>query len=636
MIGGAAGAVEPAVRRMMRAMIHRGPDDDGYEELPGDGNGSVVGFGFRRLAIIDLTPAGHQPMMHPETGDCLVFNGEIYNFRELRSRLQAAGCRFRSSGDAEVLLQALTRWGERALEELDGMFAFAFYQAAGRRVLVARDHLGIKPLYVARAGDTVVFASEVKALLASRLVSSELDPAGIAGFLAYGAPQDPLTVHRAVRSFASGSWAWIDAGATRDRPPVTRRYWTFPPVSKPMEERAVARQVRSRLAEAVRDQCVADVPLGVFLSGGIDSATLAALARSPGQTVKTFAVGFEVEGGKDEAPAASATAAALGTQHFQAILDDEWLLLQWTQWLKAADRPSIDGLNTYVVSNAVADRGITVSLSGLGADEIFGGYPSFRRMPALHAILAGVGWLPRSLRRRAAEILSWRMPASKREKLVDQVSGGTSLLELAIQSRRLSSDATLAGLGLHPDRLGLTATYLPPEAIEPFRTTGTDRFQVVSQVESLLYMGNTLLRDADINGMAHSLEIRVPFLSRRCVDYVAGLPRGVKAPRGGRPKSLLCKAMEETLPADVFSRPKQGFTLPFRHWMTGPLRDECQAAIDVLSACPIFAPGAVESLWKRYVGDPEAHQWSRPLALVVLGNYLQRLGNGPPGSGSAA
>ena len=624
-IGTPPGGTEPAVRRMMRAMVHRGPDDEGFEEFPASRTGTVVGFGFRRLAILDLSPAGHQPMIHPGTGDCLVFNGEIYNFRDLKRRLQAQGCRFQSTGDSEVLLHALVTWGERTLDELDGMFALAFYHAASQRVLLARDHLGIKPLYVAEASGSVVFASEVRAVLASGLVPADLDAAGIAGFLAYGSPQDPLTVHRHVRSLPSGTSAWIDGGAPSRAPVAPRRYWAFPSVSDERDAASTPQHVYERLAAEVRAQCVSDVPLGVFLSGGVDSATMAALARGPGQAVKTFAVGFEIAGGEDEAAAAAATAAALGTNHFQTILDDEWLRLQWSQWLKAADRPSIDGLNSYVISGAVTDREITVSLSGLGADEIFGGYPSFSHVPKWRRALALVGCVPGAMRRQLAAAVSRRMPASWREKFIDQVSGGVSPLELAIQFRRLSSDATLSHLGLTAQALGLTSSYLHPEALQAFRLADTDTFQIVSQAESLLYMGNTLLRDADVNGMAHSLEIRVPFLGRRLVEYAAALPEALKAPPRSRPKHLLREAMKDTLPAEVFARPKRGFTLPFASWMAGPLRAECEAAIDVLASCPIFRPGAVQSLWARYMADGNGHQWARPLALVVLGSYLGKM-----------
>lgn len=253
---------------MMRAMIHRGPDDEGYEELPlGNGDaGTVAGFGFRRLAILDLSPAGHQPMFDPASGNCLIFNGEIYNYRHLRARLMVEGIRFRSTGDTEVLLQALSHWGERALDEVEGMFAFAFYEASTKRVLLARDPVGIKPLYVATSDRRVVFASEVRAVLASKLVSDEWSPAGIAGFLMYGAPQDPLTVHRDIRSFPCGAYQWlkIDESSGRLQSDPPRRFWRFPAVDRGMSESTAVEQTRATLEASVSSHLAADVKAGFF------------------------------------------------------------------------------------------------------------------------------------------------------------------------------------------------------------------------------------------------------------------------------------------------------------------------------------------------------------------------------------
>lgn len=266
----------------MRAMVHRGPDDEGYEELRlgGGYDAPVAGFGFRRLSILDLSPAGHQPMVNPATGDCLIFNGEIYNFRRLKLKLEAEGIAVRSSGDTEVLLKSLSHWGEAVLEQLDGMFALAFYEARNRRVLLARDPFGIKPLYVAQLSQALVFASEVRAVLASGIVPDDLDPAGIASYFAYGSPQDPLTVHAAVKSFPAGAAAWVSRtiaeGVPLGRP---RRYWRFPEAVAPFPEGEAVRRIEHDLEQSVRDQCESDVPLAVFLSGGIDSATIAALAR---------------------------------------------------------------------------------------------------------------------------------------------------------------------------------------------------------------------------------------------------------------------------------------------------------------------------------------------------------------------
>lgn len=613
--------VEPAVRHMMRAMVHRGPDDEGFEQFPLGGTAAVAGFGFRRLAILDLSPLGHQPMVNHATGDALVFNGEIYNFQDLRRRLEGRGCRFRSSGDSEVLLHALSAWGEQALDELDGMFALAFFHASSRRVLLARDPLGIKPLYVAHGADSVVFGSEIRAVLASGLVTDELDPAGVASFLAYGAPQDPLTIHKSIRSLPSGTCEWWDSHAVASGGPVRRRYWSFPAADSSDSEQTATGLIRQHLAASVVAQCVADVPLGVFLSGGIDSATLAALAVGDQEPPLTFAVGYDVHGVADETSAAADTAAALGTRHFQTIVDNDWAIMQWSEWLKAADRPSIDGFNTYIVSGAVKDRDVSVALSGLGADELFGGYPSFRRVGRLRRALAAMAWVPQPMRRFVASRLVASLPEGKRAKFVDLVSRGRSAIELTALSRRVMSDEVIRGLGLQADRLGLSPVFLAPEAYQPI-VNAVDSFDVVSRAELTLYMGNTLLRDTDVNSMAHSLEVRVPFLGRQLVDFVSSLPGRTKQPRGAAPKNLLRKAMAGSLPESVFTRPKTGFTLPFDRWMAGPLRDQCEAGIASLESCSFLESAAVRRLWLDSLKPEKRIHWSRPLSLVVLGRYL--------------
>lgn len=605
-------------------MVHRGPDDEGYEEFPVSASeGPFCGFGFQRLVILDLSDDGHQPIVNRETGDRLIFNGEIYNFRGLRAELQSRGVRFRSTGDSEVLLRALSAWGEAALDRLDGMFAFAFHHAASGRVLLARDPLGIKPLYVSHGRAGVVFASEIRAILASGLVPTDLDPAGIAAYFAYGSPQDPLTIHRHIRSLPAGTCTWIDAVSLESGTSAERRFWRFP-----TPEAAVAADVsaiRGELAAAVAEQCVADVPLGIFLSGGIDSATLAAFARLGKRDASTFSVGFEGVNTSDELAEATATADALGTHHFQTVLDADWIQGQWQQWLRAADRPSVDGLNMYIVSGAVSDLETKVALSGIGADEIFGGYPLFRTVPALLRSLSAVSWVPRSLRVAAGRALLAPFRPSRRRRGLSLLSADHSILGLLLSFRRLLDDDDLSSFGLAADRLGLRPDFLPYATVDDLSLGGLDAFHTISRAECGLYMNNTLLRDADVNSMAHSLEVRVPFLSRRIVEAVFRLPTDAVAPAGAPPKHLLRESAADILPKSVFDRPKKGFSLPLGDWMFGPLRAECEAAVDEVAACPLLDGPGVRRLWDECRAGRGTIHWTKPLSLVALGSYLRKV-----------
>ena len=617
--------IEPAVRRMMQAMVHRGPDDEGYEQFPlgGDSGSAAVGFGFRRLAIMDLSPLGHQPMVNRATGDAIIFNGEIYNFQSLRSRLPLASG-LESSGDTAVLLQAFSTWGEAALDDLDGMFALAFYQAASRRILLARDHLGIKPLYIGTGRHAFVFGSEVRAVLASGLVPDDLDPAGIAGFLAYGSPQDPLTVHRYVTSLPAGTYRWVGAEMAhggQSAPDV--RYWRFPSPVHEESGRPASERVRSLLSAAVEQQCVADAPLGAFLSGGIDSASLVGLAQRLRPTIDTLAVGFDCANGSDESEAAAETANHLGTRHRQTIIDKDWTLLQWTQWIKAADRPTVDGLNTYIIAGAIKDLDLSVALSGVGGDELFCGYGTFRAVHRLQRGLACAAWIPPSVRRTIADVAAFPLSQSKRMKAVAIAGSRIDAVSLTLKLRRLAADEELMALGFHNRDLGLTEDFVSPTSLESVRLTG-DTIAAVSQAELVFYMGNTLLRDADVYAMAHSLEVRVPFLSRRLVEEATAMPGRVRSPTRSKAKHVLREAMQGIVPDTVFTRPKSGFTLPLGEWMAGALRGDAEAAIEALAGCSLLPSEAVRQLWATYTDPKQSLHWSRAMSLVALGSYLSQ------------
>jgi len=619
--------VEPAVRAMMRAMIHRGPDDEGFTMLPlgaVDAASPTVGFGFRRLSILDLSQAGHQPMFNEETGDCLVFNGEIYNFRSLRAALQCEGVVFRSSSDTEVLLKALSSWGEGAIERFQGMFAFAFYDAASRRILLARDPLGIKPLYVAALPDRFLFASEIRAMLTSGAVPQEFDLAGIAGMLAYGAVQSPRTLYRHIRSFPAGHVQWIDAGiVTMQTPSPPRRTWSFPRHVLPGDRHQAVKTIHDMLRDAVHRHLVADVRVGVFLSAGIDSTAIATFARDHTPRVTAFTVGFGPIHGEDEVGQAAETSRALGIDHVAITINASNLPEKWHDWLDGMDSPSIDGFNTYVISRRIAAEGVVVGLSGLGADELFGGYGTFDRAPRLSRLLWGLQLFPRGLRAAAVAALGMATgPAGMIEKLTDLVAGDLSVAGIARSLRRSLSNARIEAMGLLSARVGLADDYLEPSSTRMEPAFDGDAFNTVSRLEATHYMGDMLLRDTDANSMRHSLEVRVPFLDTPLLNYVSALPGRIK--RGRTSKALLRDAVAGVLSSRITNRPKTGFTLPIGDWMRGPMRSPCEAAIETLTSQPFIDAAEVRRTWRSFIDEPRSIHWSRPLSLVVLGTYVAK------------
>jgi asparagine synthase (glutamine-hydrolysing) len=596
---------ESAIRKMVPSMVHRGPDDSGYEFRPTrlDREPATLALGFRRLAILDLSPAGHQPMVHPETGDCLVFNGEIYNFRDLRAELEAAGCRFTSSSDTEVLLHALGRWGERALERLEGMYALAFYRAADRTVLLARDPLGIKPLYVAEESGRFLFASEIRTLLASGLVSRDLDAGGIAGMLAFGAVQAPRTVFKRIREFPAGHFQWLGA--------EPRRFWDFPEPTAGADADAPD-MVRELVRQSVRRHLVADVPVGIFLSAGIDSTIIAACAAEAGANVTAFTVGIGDRYPDDEATVATATARQLGIPHRVVPIESGSLSRLWHQWIDSLDSPSIDGFNTFLVTKALADQGIKVGLSGLGADELFGGYPVFKTAPKLARLLAATRYLPRGLLAPVLEsALRWAGRPGPAEKLAAVLAGRPDVAAVVTGLRRIATDRRLAAMDL------------PGIPAEPALPRTLDAFNVISRTEITHYMKNTLLRDSDANSMSHSLELRVPFLDLPLVNAVSVLPGSAKEAVSGPGKRLLRQAFAGSIPAAVTQRPKTGFTLPIGEWMRGEMREFCTAAIAACASIPKVDNRGPIHIWRHYLRHPGPSSWSQAFSFVALGSYLR-------------
>ncbi|HEV2733539.1 MAG TPA: asparagine synthase (glutamine-hydrolyzing) [Longimicrobiaceae bacterium] len=613
---GIAGAFGPGrtgdpVARMAGALSHRGPDDSGFAELRAPGGARGGTLVHRRLSILDLSSAGHQPMRTPDGRYTLVYNGEIYNFQALRAELEAEGERFASHSDSEVLLLGWARHGRAFLPRLRGMFAFAVWDERTGTGALVRDPFGIKPLYLAEAGGALLFASEVRAVLASGLVPRVLSAGGVRSFLATGSVAEPFTAVEGVTALPAGTVLEVSVRDGRLRAGHPEAYGPDPLAGghAPLDRRRAPGAVREALREAVAHHLVSDVPVGFFLSGGIDSSAVVALAAEAGQgEMNTFTVTFAEERFSEAAPA-RLVAERFGTRHHEIPLSAARLLEALPEAFAAMDQPSIDGLNTYVVSRAVRERGIKVVLSGLGGDELFAGYPSFHRA----SWLSGISRVPATLRRMAAQPVG-RMAGARGEKLELLLSGGSPAESAYRASRALFGErqvAALAGRGA--------------AAVGPAAPGGLSLLQQVSWHEVTGYMRNTLLRDSDWFSMAHGLELRVPFVDTGVAAAAMRVEDRLKL-RRGLSKPVLLDAVKDLLPREVWDRPKQGFTLPFEGWMRGELRAEVDAQLQpaALRAAGL-APEAARGLWGGYLAGTGV-SWSRPWALYTLLRWAARHG----------
>jgi asparagine synthase (glutamine-hydrolysing) len=625
-------ALHEAMERMVQCLRHRGPNGERMTTAACDRPSAVV-LGHTRLAILDLSPAGQQPMCDSVTSNSITYNGEIYNYREIRDELevQREGVKGGEAGwssrtDTEVILKGYARWGRHCLERLRGMFAFAIWDASQQMLFLARDRLGIKPLYYYAGNGFFLFASEVRALLASRLVPRRLDPVALWEYLGYQSVPAPRTLIQGIHALPPGSWLTVDtAGKMREG-----RYWDLLEHASPEARDAPAAESRRRVGELLREavamHLVSDVPLGAFLSGGIDSSAIVALMREVGQVPQTFSVVF-AESRYDEAQYARRMATRFATDHTEILLTEQQLLDQLPEALAAMDQPSGDGVNTYVVSQAVRSAGVAVALSGLGGDEFFGGYPSFTRLGRMASYLRLWGYTPVSLRilvaRAVGALGGASVAAAKVTALVESDGTLPSLFPLlrqvlsTPQRRALFTELWLQRLGEVQDPY----VRLLQEAYA--RATWVGLLGRISYAEGRTYMHDVLLRDTDQMSMAHALEVRVPLLDHTLVEYLMGLPDAYKR-SNGTPKRLLVESLEGLLPDEIVYRPKQGFTLPFELWMRGALRRFCEERLspERLGAWGFFQPDQVQELWQAFLAGRREVSWSRLWVLVVLEEWL--------------
>lgn len=607
--------------QMQGALSHRGPDDAGIELLDG-GQGVRLGLVHTRLAILDLSKAGHQPMYCPESDSWIVFNGEIYNYRELCRALPGP---FRSTSDTEAILKAWHRWGPASIEQLRGMFAWALYSGKERRLHLVRDRLGIKPLYVYRAGDeTLIFASELRTLLASGLVPHKLSREAIDNYLAFGAVSAPRTLIDGVESLQAGQrWeiSWRDG---KILPTTKTKYWSppFTRTNPQMTYGEAVERVRPVLLEALAQHMVSDTPVGVFLSGGIDSSALVGALTHLGYRLQTFSVLFG-ERSFDESVHALQVAQTFGTDHRPLQMRPEDLADNYHSALQAYDQPSIDGVNTFLISQAVSRAGMKVALSGLGGDELFAGYSSFRAVNRLENPL--FHWGAHALGR----VMQTLTPGEARtEKLASILRGAGHRLDNYCIIRQVMPPERRRALIDH--HISEAPDLLPNDRAQRLSAAALecDAVNAHSMFELSAYVGDMLLRDADQMSMVHPVEVRVPLLDHRLVETLATIPGPLKLIGAiwGEKKRLLIDALPVRLPHNITHRPKMGFVFPWELWLRNDLEDHITWILTDATALRNagFDPLVVMNLWNDFRYGRPGIRYSDILALIHLLHWVRQ------------
>ncbi|MGA7622672.1 MAG: asparagine synthase (glutamine-hydrolyzing) [Candidatus Acidiferrales bacterium] len=604
-----------AAQKMAAAIRHRGPDAFAMQEL-----GSCV-LANTRLAIVDLSERGSMPMPNEDSTVWITYNGECYNAGELRPELVSRGHKFRSATDTEVILHLYEQYGDRCVAKLRGMFAFAIWDTRAEKLLLARDRLGIKPLYYCEAAGRVIFASELKALLACGLIPHKLDPPGIRAFLQLGHVPAPWTAIQNVKPLAPGHIGIWQKGEWR-----TECYWALPSSTEEHENKSaddVASELRGLLLESSRQQLMSDVPIALFLSGGVDSAVLGSLMQNAGaDRITALTIGFE-EKSFDESASSQRTAELLGISRQVIRLPVAEMAASLDHVFWAMDQPTVDGLNAYWISRAAAGAGFKVALSGQGGDELFGGYQSiawFDRFSHLAGFLRpfphGAGCV---IFDHAKFPYRWR-------KLSYLVGADDPFVASQLAVRVLFPETDVRAL-LNPELAAKNGTFEAAAHIQQWarQTAGQGLRERLAFLDFPAHLEARLLRDGDAMSMAHSLEVRPVMLDHAVVEYVLRLPMSLRLEK----KKLLLDAMQGILPpeliADLSNRPKRTFTFPFTQWLGKDLRETISAKFEPahLAAAGVLEPSAVNRLWQRYLEKPESVGWSRLWSVFVLASWCE-------------
>lgn len=604
------------LRRMNDALAHRGPDDAGVW------HNETVALGHRRLAIMDVSSAGHQPMLSLDNQTVIAFNGEIYNYQNLKN--QTPQYNYRGHSDTETLLALYQKEGQndaaKMLNQLNGMFAFAIWDDVKKRLLLGRDHLGIKPLYYAVKDGLLIFASEIRALLASDLMPKRLNKSTLGAYLKNQTVYAPETLVEGVWLLRPGHFMEIENGKIRTKP-----YWSFEDKNAPLSISRLETEklVRKTLRETIDRQMMSDVPFGAFLSGGIDSSVVVGLMREvTSGDIDTFTISF-AEKKFDETCYAKAISDRFQTKHHEIRLTPDDFLADLPDALNALDHPSGDAVNTYVVAKATKKQGIKMALSGLGGDELFGGYPIFKQSERLRK-MGFLNHFPQSLRHSAGQVLKKMAPSVQSQKIaavlsletIEPMAAYGIFREIFNQEQRQNLLKNgYADVLKNSPKSGISAS-------KNLAVNDLELYSKISIAEMSGYMQNVLLRDSDQMSMASALELRVPLLDIELVKLVLSIPDVHKKGVGSKP--LLVAAVSDLIPPSFFDRPKMGFVLPFDGWMRHELRDFCAQHLNNLADRAEFEGAAIRDLWQAFLDRKKGVSWSRLWTLVALGHWLEK------------
>lgn len=601
--------VQTIVESMTQSLQHRGPDSSGYYIQ------SDVALGHRRLSIIDLSEQGNQPMCDDSGTLVIVYNGELYNYQTLRDKLKAHYS-FHTNSDTEVILAAFKIWGPKCLNEFNGIFAFAIWNTVTRKLFIARDHLGIKPLYYYRSENFFLFASEIRGLLASNIIDRKISRQGLVDFLSYQSVHEPSSMIKGAYQLKAGYYAWVSHNHF-----LQTKYHDIADIEhvSALSYDQTKKDVSKLFFNAVGNQLVSDVPLAIFLSGGIDSsAIVAAASQISASKVNTFSISFQ-EKKYDESHYARFIAKKYNTEHHECVVPATIFIDQIEDALNVMSTPSGDGPNTYLISNLVRQSGIKVALSGLGGDELFAGYNHFKTYYQLNKFQDKLpNWFRQSLGnlfiksgnrkvQKVAELfikptfdIAYVYPTFRRIFSVEDYIKLNPIL-------KMYDDTVESGLLWDSEQIN--------------KLPLLSRFSVA---ELKNYTPNVLLEDADQMSMANSIELRVPFLDKDLVKYILAVPDKYKFP--STPKKLLVDSLSPLIPDEIVNRPKMGFSFPWDLWMKNELKEFCQQRIYSLAERGLFNSDEVVFLWKSFISGNKQTPWFKIWLLVVLEHWIERNG----------